>query len=320
MTDRLASHHREMLHASGITDDLIAARGYFTANKKVELANLGFAASQQIVPALVIPVVFASAGYGTWLAYLFATLALLLLSLNINVFASRSASPGALYAFAGQGDVGQTAAATVLLELLRDRRGRRQGRQQLNEIRTVPNPQQYLSHLVTAQNVLSMDLRKPHSAIGGNMGVQFSGVHGYGDVIDELEPGNGADFVCCCDARHFVRLLLVRHLRSFPCRPEARLTRPPPQRFRSRCRCCRPAAAHRSPWATRGQLLCVTTARRRGVLIDSDCHAPSISDFILTLADRAADAEWTKRKQKPLLPQAAGHRRPCCTRGGRSSG
>ena len=54
-------------------------------------------------PALVIPVVFASAGNGTWLAYLFATLALLLLSLNINTFASRSASPGALYAFAGQG-------------------------------------------------------------------------------------------------------------------------------------------------------------------------------------------------------------------------
>ena len=54
-------------------------------------------------PALVIPVVFASAGNGTWLAYLFATLALLLLSLNINIFASRSASPGALYAFAGQG-------------------------------------------------------------------------------------------------------------------------------------------------------------------------------------------------------------------------
>ncbi len=53
-------------------------------------------------PALVIPVVFASAGNGTWLAYLFATLALLLLSQNINAFASRSASPGALYTFAGQ--------------------------------------------------------------------------------------------------------------------------------------------------------------------------------------------------------------------------
>jgi amino acid transporter len=54
-------------------------------------------------PALVIPAVFAAAGNGTWLAYLFATLALLVLSLNINAFATRSASPGALYSFAGQG-------------------------------------------------------------------------------------------------------------------------------------------------------------------------------------------------------------------------
>jgi amino acid transporter len=54
-------------------------------------------------PALVIPVVFAAAGNGTWLAYLFATVALLLVSWNINVFARRTATPGALYAYAGQG-------------------------------------------------------------------------------------------------------------------------------------------------------------------------------------------------------------------------
>ncbi len=54
-------------------------------------------------PALVSPAVFAAAGNGNWLAYLFATLALLVLSFNINAFATRSASPGALYSFAGQG-------------------------------------------------------------------------------------------------------------------------------------------------------------------------------------------------------------------------
>ena len=54
-------------------------------------------------PAFVVLGVFATAGNGTWLAYFFATLALLLLSFNINAFASRSASPGALYTFAGQG-------------------------------------------------------------------------------------------------------------------------------------------------------------------------------------------------------------------------
>lgn len=53
-------------------------------------------------PALVTPVVFASAGNGTWLAYAFATVALLVLTLNINAFARRSASPGALFTFTGQ--------------------------------------------------------------------------------------------------------------------------------------------------------------------------------------------------------------------------
>lgn len=53
-------------------------------------------------PALVASLVFASAGNGAWLAYVFATVAILFLSLNINVFAKRSASPGALYSFVGQ--------------------------------------------------------------------------------------------------------------------------------------------------------------------------------------------------------------------------
>ena len=54
-------------------------------------------------PGLVIPVVFATAGNGTWLAYSFATVALLIVSLQINVFSSRIASPGSLYVYAGHG-------------------------------------------------------------------------------------------------------------------------------------------------------------------------------------------------------------------------
>ena len=57
MTADLAQDHLEMLHASGISDAVIAERGYFTATKKVQLADLGFGASQQHVPALVIPVI-----------------------------------------------------------------------------------------------------------------------------------------------------------------------------------------------------------------------------------------------------------------------
>ncbi len=54
-------------------------------------------------PPITIPLVFASAGNGTWLAYLFATIGLILVSLNINQFARRSASPGSLYAYIARG-------------------------------------------------------------------------------------------------------------------------------------------------------------------------------------------------------------------------
>jgi amino acid transporter len=54
-------------------------------------------------PALVVPLVYASAGNATWLYYVFATLALLLVAYNVNQFARRSASPGSLYLFVSQG-------------------------------------------------------------------------------------------------------------------------------------------------------------------------------------------------------------------------
>jgi amino acid transporter len=54
-------------------------------------------------PALTIPLVFASAGKGTWLTYLFATIGLVLVGICINQFARRSATPGSLYAYTTQG-------------------------------------------------------------------------------------------------------------------------------------------------------------------------------------------------------------------------
>ncbi|HXW77754.1 MAG TPA: APC family permease [Candidatus Eremiobacteraceae bacterium] len=54
-------------------------------------------------PALIIPAVFASSGNGLWIAYAFATIALLFVTYHINQFARRSASPGALYTFVAQG-------------------------------------------------------------------------------------------------------------------------------------------------------------------------------------------------------------------------
>ncbi len=53
--------------------------------------------------AAFIPLVFASAGYGTWLAFVVATIGLSLVGLNVNQFARLSASPGSLYAFTTMG-------------------------------------------------------------------------------------------------------------------------------------------------------------------------------------------------------------------------
>lgn len=52
----LSPAHRAQLEASGIAPEIIAARGYWTATAKRELADLGFAASQCRVPALVLPI------------------------------------------------------------------------------------------------------------------------------------------------------------------------------------------------------------------------------------------------------------------------
>src|SRR6202044_919456 len=51
-------------------------------------------------PAATIPLVCALAGNGTWLAYLLATIAVLLVALCIARYARQSASPGSLYTYA----------------------------------------------------------------------------------------------------------------------------------------------------------------------------------------------------------------------------
>ena len=59
--------------------------------------------SPTLTPVIIVPLVFASAGAGTWLAYLFATIGLVCVGANINEFARRSATPGSLYAFVSRG-------------------------------------------------------------------------------------------------------------------------------------------------------------------------------------------------------------------------
>ncbi len=54
-------------------------------------------------PAILIPLVFASAGNSTWLVYILATIAIVLVAANVNQFASRSASPGSIYTYVAIG-------------------------------------------------------------------------------------------------------------------------------------------------------------------------------------------------------------------------
>ena len=49
--------------------------------------------------AFVIPIVYATAGNGTWLTYIFALVAIVFVAINLKHFASRSASPGSLYTY-----------------------------------------------------------------------------------------------------------------------------------------------------------------------------------------------------------------------------
>lgn len=112
---------------------LIKVSAFFFANtgiKHVVMRNVPIEVLAQSIasiapsatPALVIPLVFLFAGNGTWLSYLFATIAILLVGANLNQYTKRSASPGSLYSFVVKGfgaEAGVIAGwALVLADLL----------------------------------------------------------------------------------------------------------------------------------------------------------------------------------------------------------
>jgi amino acid transporter len=61
------------------------------------------AISPTMTAVLIIPLAFASAGAGTWLAYAFATIMLLTVVFCLNQFAKRSSGAGSMYAYTGRG-------------------------------------------------------------------------------------------------------------------------------------------------------------------------------------------------------------------------
>ena len=64
--------------------------------------------SPTMTAALIVPLMYSSAGNASWLAYAFGTLMLLFVALNLNQFAKRSSSAGSMYGYTVMG-LGTTA-------------------------------------------------------------------------------------------------------------------------------------------------------------------------------------------------------------------
>ncbi len=64
--------------------------------------------SPTMTAALIVPLMYSTAGNASWLAYAFGTVMLLFVALNLNQFAQRSTSAGSMYAYTVMG-LGTTA-------------------------------------------------------------------------------------------------------------------------------------------------------------------------------------------------------------------
>jgi amino acid transporter len=58
--------------------------------------------SPTMTAVLIVPLAFSYSGNGTWLAYLFATVMLSFVVMNLNQFARRSSAPGSMYTYIGR--------------------------------------------------------------------------------------------------------------------------------------------------------------------------------------------------------------------------
>lgn len=87
----------------GYTPDVLAAASGLRANNLSGIETLAQSISTiapTATPALTIPLVFALAGNGTWLAYVLAMAAILLIAFCISRFARHSSCSGSIYTYA----------------------------------------------------------------------------------------------------------------------------------------------------------------------------------------------------------------------------
>ena len=95
------------------TQNSVAATSSGTGNKptlKVNVLNYWEVLAQSIAlisptmtAALIVPAMYANAGNGSWLTYLFGTIMLLFVAMNLNEFAKRQTTSGSMYAYVTRG-------------------------------------------------------------------------------------------------------------------------------------------------------------------------------------------------------------------------
>src|ERR1700728_3523468 len=95
MIPQTASPPPSMKKAMGLKTNVLGLPALF--------AQSVAAISPTMTAVLIIPLAFASAGAGTWLAYAFGTVMLLTVVFCLNQFAKRSGARGSMYAYTGRG-------------------------------------------------------------------------------------------------------------------------------------------------------------------------------------------------------------------------
>jgi hypothetical protein len=80
-------------------------------------------------------------------------------------------------------NVSQSAAPAVLVNHLLHWRIRGQRFEQLNKVRTIPDPQQNFPHLVASAHLFPMDLLKTQHLVSSDLAVQIALLYGNGHMI-----------------------------------------------------------------------------------------------------------------------------------------
>src|SRR5579863_1771064 len=102
-------------------------------------------------------------------------------------------SEGTLGTLHAERDMCQTTAPAIFVNHLLHGRLGIEWLEQLNQVRTLPNLQQCLAHLIAAEHFFAMNLAESEHPVRPHLAFQFTHRHGNGYMIDEQNSRNRAD-------------------------------------------------------------------------------------------------------------------------------